>query len=118
MQDKSHPPDITSLDEAMRVTRNIYNYAQVPPQELQALIREGAVGPNLARARELADAFPKLAAYAREVLAKNNGRTLEQMAATGEALLLILCYDVRIAQPSEKAGATARLLLTPRTKEK
>jgi hypothetical protein len=85
---------INSLQDAIQVSLAIYEEARVTPEEMKALIKQGTVGPNLRRARQIADTSRKLHAYADQVAMRDDGRSFEELVPTGEAQLVLLCCDV------------------------
>lgn len=118
-----HPDNqkIQSLDDAMKMTREIYEYAKVTPEEMSTFVKKGTVGPSFAKARQIAESFPKLFEFAHLILDRetSNGKTLKELAVSGEALLLFLCFDMQLGKPSEiRPEAIARMPLSPESKAK
>ena len=99
---------INSLHDAIQVSFAIYEEAEVTPEEMKALIRQGVVGPNMRRARQIAATSQKLHTYARQVAMQDDGRSFEELVPTGEAQLVLLCLDVTMTRDPDSLDSSWR----------
>ena len=93
---------INNQEDAVAVAMSIIRHFNVNIPELIDLVRNGVIGPNLARARKVADKSKQLQHYAKIVSNNTGGRSFQDLLATGEGGLLLLCMDVAIGKSTNE----------------
>lgn len=99
MRDFDH--EIGSMEDAIRIGCEIVNEI-VDPAEIRSFIRQGVAGPTIVEAMKVADSSKRLREYGDTLIAQTEGRELQDLVASGEFSLVLLCGEMHVTSKNDE----------------